>query len=110
MNFENIKRLRRAKGWTQPDLAAKSGISVNSISNWENGKAEPTGASLQAIADALGCTTDYLCGIEVPESVKKSTDSDRIYLIEQLMEADPLIIHRMIKYYELLEKQKNEES
>lgn len=110
MNYENIKKLRRAKGWTQPELAARSGVAVNTISAWENGRNEPTGTSLQAVADALGCTTDYLCGIEVPESVKKSTDSDRVFLIEQLMEADSLTIHRMLKYYELLEKQKNEES
>ena len=108
MNYENIKKIRRAKGLTQEDLAARSGVSVNAISSWENGRNEPTGSSLQAIADVLGCTTDYLSGVEGPGSAQTSTDGDRIFLIEQLMEADSLTVHRMLKYYELLKK--NEES
>ena len=108
MNYENVKKLRKARGWTQTELGEKIGVSKNSISAWEQGKSEPKGESLSKLADLFGCTTDYLCGIEIPEKVKLSTDSDRVYLIEQIMEEDPLTIHRMLRYYELLKK--NEES
>lgn len=108
MNYENIKKLRKARGWTQTELGEKIGVSKNSISAWEQGKSEPKGESLSKLADLFGCTTDYLCGVEIPEKVKLSTDNDRVFLIEQIMEEDALTIHRLLRYYELLKK--NEES
>jgi len=37
---ETIRMLRELKGWTQADLAQRSGISVTNISLLENGKIE----------------------------------------------------------------------
>ena len=37
---EVIQMLRELKGWTQADLAVRSGISVTNISLLENGKVE----------------------------------------------------------------------
>ena len=110
MNYENIKIMRKAKGLTQAELGAKIGVSKNSIIAWENGKSEPKGASLNKLADLFGCTTDYLCGLEVPEKVKLSTDADRLFLIEHLMEEDALTVHKLLSYYKLIKSQRDEES
>lgn len=49
----NLKRARRAAGWTKAELAAKAGVSASSIGHWESGR----GASLRSVdatASALG--------------------------------------------------------
>lgn len=49
----HLKKLRQAKGLTQEELAHDAGISYNSINTIENGKLNPTLATLMAIADTL---------------------------------------------------------
>ncbi len=52
-----MRRLRHAKGWTQVDLAKKSGLTQAFISQLEAGRQKNPGiASLQRIAKALGVT------------------------------------------------------
>lgn len=46
-----IKRLRNARGWTQPQLADKLSVSKQTISNWETGIKVPRMGSLQKIAN-----------------------------------------------------------
>ncbi len=49
----NLRRLRRASGLTQDDLAGKSGLSRAAYRNIESGRSEPRIGSLQDIARAL---------------------------------------------------------
>jgi DNA-binding XRE family transcriptional regulator len=46
--------LRKARGWTQRQLAAKSGIQQAEISRIEAGNANPTLSTIAVLADALG--------------------------------------------------------
>lgn len=46
-----IKRLRKSRGWTQPQLADKLSVSKQTISNWETGIKVPRMGSLQKLAD-----------------------------------------------------------
>jgi len=48
-----IQRQRKAKGYTQEELAKKLGVSRTMISRWENGEENITLASLVKIAAAL---------------------------------------------------------
>jgi transcriptional regulator with XRE-family HTH domain len=59
---ERSRRLRKEKGWTQGDLARRVGIKSSRISKYENGTYQPSLATVKAIADALGTTTDHLLG------------------------------------------------
>lgn len=59
---ERIRRRRREKGWTQGELARRVGIKPSRISKYENGTYQPSLATVKAIADALGTTTDHLLG------------------------------------------------
>lgn len=45
-----IKRLRKGRGWTQPQLADKLSVSKQTISNWETGQKVPRMGSLQKLA------------------------------------------------------------
>ncbi|EGC82411.1 helix-turn-helix domain-containing protein [Anaerococcus prevotii] len=57
---ENIKRLRKEKGFTQKDLAVKVGVSITFISQIENGISKPSDENLKKIADVLGVTVNEL--------------------------------------------------
>ena len=57
-----IKEARKNKHMTQKELAAKIGVDFSVISRYENGTIVPPANRLQAIADVLGVTVDYLVG------------------------------------------------
>jgi transcriptional regulator with XRE-family HTH domain len=48
-----VKRLRLEKGWSQKDLADKSGVGQDTISGVESGKHEPRPSTLRKLAEAL---------------------------------------------------------
>ena len=51
---KNLKRTRMAKGITQGDIVRALGMTRSSVSNIENGKANPTLATITRIAKAIG--------------------------------------------------------
>lgn len=52
--------LRKAKGYTQAELADKLGVTNKAVSKWETGEAFPETAQLLPLADIFGVTTDEL--------------------------------------------------
>lgn len=56
----NVRRLRKAKGWTQIQLAAHSELSQVFVSRIELGKVAATIDTIQELAAALGCEPDEL--------------------------------------------------
>ena len=57
-----IQFLRQEIGLTQVELATRVGTSTWSISRWERGHVGPHISFIVALANALGCTTDWLVG------------------------------------------------
>ncbi len=61
---ERVKRQRISRGFTQTELAQRSGVRQSLISRLENGTRDnPSADILRRLAKALGCTTDYLVGM-----------------------------------------------
>lgn len=59
---EALKRLRKATGLTQKELAEKANVSLGTYRTWEQGT---SGMSLEmalAVSQALNCTPNDLCG------------------------------------------------
>jgi len=56
----HITFLRKLKKMTQEELAEKLGISVQSISKWENGHALPETTTLPLLSQLLDCSIDSL--------------------------------------------------
>ncbi len=54
--------IRSGKGMSREDLAKASGVSVASIKAYELGYTDPLLKTSCAIAKALGCSVDELCG------------------------------------------------
>ena len=48
-----IARYRKAKGWTQTDLAQELGVSMSTVQSWERG-AQPRPRHLRRLAEVLG--------------------------------------------------------
>jgi len=57
---KNVKRTRLALRMTQEDLAAKSGLSQQYISDLERGLRNPTVVTLFELAVALACSPAHL--------------------------------------------------
>lgn len=61
---QTLRRLRVAAGLSQAALAAKSGLSLRSIQNWEQGHRVPRVQTLLALAGTLGVSVDSLLAEE----------------------------------------------
>ena len=57
---EKLQKLRKAKGWTQEDLAAQISISRQALSKWEQGAVIPDTENVLQISKIFGVSTDYL--------------------------------------------------
>ncbi|HUY85086.1 MAG TPA: helix-turn-helix transcriptional regulator [Candidatus Dormibacteraeota bacterium] len=57
---KRIRRLRKDRGWTQADLAAKTGLQTNTIARLERGKNRPADPSLEQLAKAFGVTASEI--------------------------------------------------
>lgn len=70
-----IKERRRTLSVTQEQLASELGVSRTAVAKWESGEKEPTLQNLTKLCKILGCSSDYLLGIE--ESPAAAHLSDR---------------------------------
>lgn len=57
---ENVRRARNEHGWTQEDLAAKTGLAVVQVSRIERGKREIRLSTLIRLVDGLETTPEVL--------------------------------------------------
>lgn len=57
---ENLKRIRTLKGISQGDIARSLEVSRGFISTIENGKTNPTLATIAKLAKAVGVSVDEL--------------------------------------------------
>ncbi len=53
-----LKALREAAGLTQSQLAERSGLHLGAVFKLEQGKREPSWATVQALCDALGVSSE----------------------------------------------------
>lgn len=55
-----IRKLRKAAGLTQAQLAEKVGVAQATVADWESDEYRPRASILPALATALGCTVNDL--------------------------------------------------
>lgn len=92
---ERLHRLRKLRGFTQSELAARLGVSKPTVWAWEQGRARPIEERLDAIAEALGVTSAELrppratpglpelvarCREQIAAAVETSPDKIRILI------------------------------
>ena len=86
--FLAIKEIRGIKGWTQRELAKFSGVSIETIKRYENGKTNPTAENLTKIASALGVKIKHLYGDELSPSMSLSQDKNLSTSVSKLSLTD----------------------
>lgn len=88
-----IRDLRKKKGIQQKELASAIKVSIPAISNWENGKCDPTGEHLKMLADYFGVDEMFILGYGqekpnafVPENPKISGVSETEQIVQHVLE------------------------
>jgi len=71
---ENLRELRKSKGFTQEELATKINVVRQTVSKWEKGLSVPDADSLQKIADVLDVEVSQLLGAKI----EKEQDNNEI--------------------------------
>lgn len=69
---QNIRYLRKEKGFTQEGLAAKLGINRAALGSYEEGRAEPKLAVLQMLAQYFSCSLDDLLHLDFVQGKRRS--------------------------------------
>ena len=76
----NITEFRKRCGYTQKELADKIGVSVQTVSKWENSVSAPDISMLSPLASAFSITVDTLIGCDAgtdcvtPSRMKRLSD------------------------------------
>ena len=104
-----IKKLRKSRGWTQPQLADKLSVSKQTISNWETGIKVPRMGSLQKLADLFNVKIGEITNESIDSNGSFSMPSNVIYpegleriqipLIGEIACGDPITAEENIDCY-----------
>ena len=57
---EKLQALRKARGWSQEELAQRINVSRQALSKWESGTSVPDTENVVALSRLFGVPTDYL--------------------------------------------------
>lgn len=57
---EKILHMRKARGWSQEELAERMNVSRQAVSRWESDSAKPDADKIIALCDLFGVSADYL--------------------------------------------------
>ena len=80
---ENLKTMRKAKGYTQEELAIKLNVVRQTASKWEKGFSVPDADVLCKIADVLDTDVSTLLGEEIVEETDKSAVAQQLAKISE---------------------------
>jgi transcriptional regulator with XRE-family HTH domain len=84
---QRLARIRKAKGYTQVELAAKLGIIQVMVSDYERDKLRPYHEMIVKLAKALSISTDELLGVT---SFKSSASNLSLKLMRRMQKIDAL--------------------
>lgn len=80
---ENLKIIRKAKGYTQEELAIKIHVVRQTISKWEKGLSVPDADMLSKLADVLEINVSELLGSEIKEEANKNEVAEQLAKISE---------------------------
>ena len=75
---ERLKKLRRARGLTQRDMARQFRLSDVGYGAWERGDTEPSIDCIMRLCQIFGCTADSLIGLAPPPKVVDKATLDEL--------------------------------
>jgi transcriptional regulator with XRE-family HTH domain len=96
---DTIRRLRKAHGWTQVELAQKLNASQKVITTYENNQRTPTLENLKKLAAIFGISIDEIVGVKDMEIVTEQPHlhrNSRVAKVQDLYEKLPPLEQRSI--------------
>ena len=82
---ETLKTMRKAKGYTQEELAIKLNVVRQTVSKWEKGLSVPDADVLSKIADILETKVSILLGETIPDEDNKDVIAEQLAKISEQM-------------------------
>lgn len=78
MLAENLKNVRKSRGYSQEEVASKLNITRQSLSKWENGHAYPDILNLKLLCEFYGVSIDEIVSddFHIEEKKEKTSKSD----------------------------------
>ena len=83
MLSENLKNLRKAKGLSQEELAARLHVVRQTVSKWEKGRSVPDAELLIRLAEELDTTPAALLGPELPQAAEADRVAEQLGRINE---------------------------
>lgn len=80
---ENLKALRKQKGITQEDLAARLNVVRQTVSKWEKGLSVPDSELLIRLAEALEVPVSQLLGFKIEAEEKPDALAEQLSRINE---------------------------
>lgn len=83
MFANNLKEIRKSKGYTQEELATKIHVVRQTVSKWEKGLSVPDADMLLRIAEVLDVSTAQLLGAEITQDCSKNITAEQLARISE---------------------------
>ena len=83
MLAENLKALRKARGLSQEELAARLHVVRQTVSKWEKGRSVPDAELLIRLAEELDTTPAALLGPELPQAAEADRVAEQLGRINE---------------------------
>ena len=83
MFSDNLKTIRKAKGYTQEELARKVNVVRQTVSKWEKGFSVPDADVLSHIAEVLEVRVSELLGTEMKQEDSKNEVAEQLAKISE---------------------------
>lgn len=83
MFSDNLKTIRKAKGYTQEELALKVNVVRQTVSKWEKGFSVPDADVLSHIAEVLEVSVSELLGAEMKQEDSKNEVAEQLAKISE---------------------------
>lgn len=80
---ENLKTIRKAKGYTQEELAIKVNVVRQTVSKWEKGLSVPDADVLSHIAEVLEVSVSELLGADIKQEDSKNEVAEQLAKISE---------------------------
>ena len=83
MFSENLKTIRKAKGYTQEELAIKVNVVRQTVSKWEKGLSVPDADVPSHIAEVLEVSVSELLGADIKQEDSKNEVAEQLAKISE---------------------------
>jgi len=86
---QRIASARRARGWTQTELAARLGVTRSAVAQWETGRAGQVTGTASRIADALGLGIEELLHGADPRAPLQALNAEETAMLRLFRSCEP---------------------